>query len=293
MKGLNINSNIDLKKEGKSFYWASFFLPKKFRIKAGELYSICRYFDNIADKDNKDRSKYLKDSIDLIKNDQKNIINIFLKKNNINDLIFSDLIEGLIKDQKRIKIKNKSELIKYSYHVAGTVGLMMSKIIGVTNKKAAPCAIDLGIAMQLTNIARDVYEDALMKRVYLPSEWIPNIELSVLNNVSDINKEDEKKICEAIHKLIDLSENFYFNGFTGLKYIPFRTRLAIYIAANVYRGIGTKIKKSKEIYLRKRVYLNFFEKFLITIKSIFLFIFIPIFKYRYLKLREAMPNENL
>ena len=189
MNNLKLNSSFDLRNEGKSFYWASFFLPKKSKIKAGILYSICRYFDNIADKDNNDKTKFLKNSIDEIINDEKNIVNIFLKENNINFLIFSDLIQGLIFDQRNAEIKNENELIKYSYHVAGTVGLMMSKIIGVTSNKAATHAIDLGIAMQLTNIVRDVCEDAKMKRMYLPTDWIPNINLSILDGNIQMNSE--------------------------------------------------------------------------------------------------------
>ncbi len=293
MKELKLNSNLDLKNEGKSFYWASFFLPKKSKIKAGILYSICRYFDNVADKDNQDMSFFLKQSIEKIKIDKENKVSVFLNKNNINISIFSDLIEGLIIDQKNVLIKNQSELIKYSYYVAGTVGLMMSKIIGVKNRKAASCAIDLGIAMQLTNIARDVYEDAQMKRIYLPYDWIPNISLSILNGQNLIDSEQEKKISIAIHRLIDLSEKFYCNGFSGIKYIPLKTRLGIFIAANVYKGIGIKIKKNGEKYLRKRVYLNSFEKILITIKSIIIFIFLPLVDYKYLKLRDTLPNENL
>ena len=293
MKDLKINKTKDLKSEGKSFYWASFFLPKEFRDNAGILYSICRYFDNIADNYKEDQSAKLKDSIKTIIKDNKKPVNIFLKKNNISSLIFSDLIEGLIADQSKTKIKNRDELIKYSYCVAGTVGLMMSKIIGVENKKALPCAIDLGIAMQLTNIARDVHEDAQMQRVYIPTEWIPNIDLSILSGKQKIKSDQEKKISNAVHKLIELSEKFYINGFSGLKYIPLRTRLAIFIAANVYKGIGTKIKKYGKKYLKKRVYLNTFEKILITIKAIFIFIFIPAISYRYLKLRNELPNENI
>ena len=169
----------------------------------------------------------------------------------------------------------------------------MSKIIGVENKKALPCAIDLGIAMQLTNIARDVHEDAQMQRVYIPTEWIPNIDLSILSGKQKIKPDQEKKISNAVHKLIELSEKFYINGFSGLKYIPLRTRLGIFIAANVYKGIGTKIKKYGKKYLKKRIYLNTFEKILITIKAIFIFIFIPAISYRYLKLRNELPNENL
>tara|TARA_X000000950_G_scaffold134604_1_gene167536 strand:- start:1892 stop:2773 length:882 start_codon:yes stop_codon:yes gene_type:complete len=290
---LELNSSIDLKREGKSFYWASFFLPKSYKKNAGTLYSICRYFDDIADNYSEDQTVYLKNSIEEIKNDKKNKINIFLQKNKINNSIFIDLIEGLILDQKKIRIQNKRELIKYSYHVAGTVGLMMSKIIGVKNEKAAQSAIDLGIGMQLTNIARDVYEDSKMKRIYLPANWIPNISLKNLTNPHEIDLEQDEKISNAIHKVISLSDKFYENGFVGLKYIPLSTRLGIFIAANIYRGIGIKIKSHKKKYFRERVYLNLLEKSFITIKSILLFIFIPFMNYEYQKIRDNLPNENL
>ena len=293
MIDLELNSSTDLKREGKSFYWASFFLPKSSKKNAGILYSICRYFDDIADKYSEDQTNYLKNSIQEIKNNKSNKVSIFLKENKINNSIFIDLIEGLILDQKKIKIQNKEELIKYSYHVAGTVGLMMSKIIGVKHKIAAQSAIDLGIGMQLTNIARDVYEDSKMERIYLPANWIPKISLKNLNNLEELSLEKDEKISNAIHKVIRLSEKFYKNGFAGLKYIPFSTRLGIFIAANVYRGIGFKIKSNKKRYFRERVYLNSFEKSLITIKSILLFIFIPLFNYQYKKIRDSLPNENL
>ena len=292
MKNLELNSTIDLKREGKSFYWASFFLPKKSKKNAGILYSICRYFDDIADNNNEDKSNYLESLIEEIKDNKSNKVNIFLVKNNINISIFIDLIEGLILDQKKIKVQNEEELIKYSYHVAGTVGLMMSKIIGVKNKKAVKSAIDLGIGMQLTNIARDVYEDAQMERIYLPANWIPNITLSNLNTSYKLSQEQDKKIENAIQKIINLAENFYLNGFAGLKYIPLSARLGIFIAANVYRGIGLKIQK-KSGYTRERVYLNLFEKILITVKSILIFVLIPFINYKYQKIRNHLPNENL
>ena len=293
MIDLELNSSTDLKREGKSFYWASFFLPKSSKKNAGILYSICRYFDDIADKHSQDQTNYLKNSIEEIKNNKNNKVNVFLKKNNINNTILIDLIDGLILDQKNIRIQNKEELIKYSYHVAGTVGLMMSKIIGVKHKKASKSAIDLGIGMQLTNIARDVYEDSKIKRIYLPASWIPNISLKDLNNLNKFTSENDEKISNAIHKVITLSEKFYENGFAGLKYIPLSTRLGIFIAANVYRGIGIKIKSNKKKYLRERIYLNSLEKSFITIKSLFLFIFIPLMNYKYQKIRNILPNENL
>ena len=290
---LELNSLADLKREGKSFYWASFFLPRNSKIKAGILYSICRHFDDVADKHSKDQTSYLKKSIEEIKRNKNNKVNIFLKENKINNSIFIDLIEGLILDQKKIRIQNKEELIKYSYHVAGTVGLMMSKIMQIENRKAAKSAIDLGIGMQLTNIARDVYEDSKMKRIYLPAEWIPDISLKNLTNLNQSNSQKDEKISNAILKVISLSEKFYKNGFAGLKYIPISSRLGIFIAANVYRGIGIKIKSNKKKYLRKRAYLNLFEKSFITIKSILIFIFFPLMNFQYHKIRDSLPNEDL
>ena len=233
MIDLELSPTTVLRKEGKSFYWASFFLPKNSKKNAGILYSICRYFDDIADKNSEDKTSYLKKSINEIRNNQNNKVNLFLQKNKINNSILIDLIEGLILDQTQIKIQNKEELIKYSYHVAGTVGLMMSKIIGVKHEKAAQSAIDLGIGMQLTNIARDVYEDSKMKRIYLPANWIPNISLKNLNDLHNKSSENDERISNAIHEVIGLSDKFYENGFAGLKYIPLSTRLGIFIAANI------------------------------------------------------------
>ena len=95
MIDLELNSSADLKREGKSFYWASFFLPKSSKKNAGILYSICRYFDDIADKYSEDQTIYLKNSIEEIKKNKNNKVNIFLQKNKINNLIFIDLIEGI------------------------------------------------------------------------------------------------------------------------------------------------------------------------------------------------------
>ena len=86
---------------------------------------------------------------------------------------------------------------------------------------------------------------------------------------------------------------FYNNGFAGLKYIPFSARLGIFIAANIYRGIGVKIKKTEKKYIRTRVYLTLSEKTLITLKSILIFIFIPLINFKYKKIRDNFPNENL
>ncbi len=280
-----------LEKHGKSFYWASFFLPYKSKDAASELYSICRYFDDLADETPNDQSEKLKSEFEQICNNVEHPINKFLKSNNIPIQILGDLIQGLIQDQKLVRIQTEKDLIEYSYQVAGTVGLMMQPLILVKNKNANKHAVDLGIAMQLTNIARDIYEDAIMNRVYLPKEWLKEISIEHLK--SDSNDEIQTQMSAILRKLIELSEIYYQNGFSGMKYIPIKTRLAIFFAAKIYRAIGMKIKGNNYQYSNKRVYLNKLNKLWVTIKSLPEFILLKMIYRTYTPIRESFQNENL
>ena len=280
-----------LEKHGKSFYWSSFFLPNKNKDAASELYSICRYFDDLADEAPTDQTEKLKSEYEQICNNVEHPINKFFKSNNIPIQILGDLIQGLIQDQKLVRLQTEKDLIEYSYQVAGTVGLMMQPLILVKNKNANKHAVDLGIAMQLTNIARDIYEDAIMNRVYLPKEWLR--EISIENLKSDSIEEIQTKMSAILRKLIDLSEIYYQNGFSGMKYIPIKTRLAIFFAAKIYRAIGMKIKRRKYRYSNKRVYLNKLNKLWVTIKSLPEFIFLKVIYRTYNPIRERFQNENL
>ena len=285
-------NTYSIKSEGKSFYWASFFLPKKNRIAASRLYSICRYLDDVADNSKLDTSSQIKNIFNQIKENESSEINIFFKKNNINLGILKDLIDGLISDQQNVRVTDEKELIDYSYKVAGTVGLMMLPIINTKDAEARKHAIDLGIAMQLTNIARDVYEDAKMNRLYLPKEWLGQVSVS---DLIDNKLDDQKKrlIELSIKNLIELSEKFYANGFSGMKFIPLRTRLAIFFAAKIYKGIGEKIKSGGYVYKLERVYLNKLEKLWITIISIPEFLFLKNIFKSYKPIRGFFKNENI
>ena len=285
-------NTYSIKSEGKSFYWASFFLPKKNRIAASRLYSICRYLDDVADNSKLDTSSQIKNIFNQIKENESSEINIFFKKNNINLGILKDLIDGLISDQQNVRVTDEKELIDYSYKVAGTVGLMMLPIINTKDAEARKHAIDLGIAMQLTNIARDVYEDAKMNRLYLPKEWLGQVSISdLIDNKLDDQK---KKLVElSIKNLIELSDKFYANGFSGMKFIPLRTRLAIFFAAKIYKGIGEKIKSRGYVYKLEGVYLNKLEKLWITIISIPEFLFLKNIFKSYKPIRGSFKNENI
>ena len=285
-------NTYSIKSEGKSFYWASFFLPKKNRIAASRLYSICRYLDDVADNSKLDTSSQIKNIFNQIKENESSEINIFFKNNNINLGILKDLIDGLISDQQNVRVTDEKELIDYSYKVAGTVGLMMLPIINTKDAEARKHAIDLGIAMQLTNIARDVYEDAKMNRLYLPKEWLGQVSVS---DLIDNKLDDQKKrlIELSIKNLIELSDKFYANGFSGMKFIPLKTRLAIFFAAKIYKGIGDKIKSGGYVYKLERIYLNKLEKLWITIISIPEFLFLKNIFKSYKPIRGSFKNENI
>lgn len=285
------NDPNSLKKHGKSFYWASFFLPKRNKDAATKLYSICRFFDDLADDNNEDQTKILTGEFKKICDDLSHPINEFFTSHNLSIKILGDLVDGLVKDQTDVRIKNEKELIQYAYQVAGTVGLMMSPLIMVNNNKANKHAIDLGIAMQLTNIARDIYEDALMNRIYLPQDWINNIDITELTDIS--SSKDLIQIKSAIKRLILLSETYYKNGFAGMRYIPLKTRLAIFFAAKIYRAIGQKIKKNRYEYSYKRIYVSTIEKLFITFISIPEFVFLNLRYNKYQLVREIFQNENL
>jgi phytoene synthase len=156
-----------------------------------------------------------------------------------------DLLEGLISDQGTVLLLNENQLIQYSYKVAGTVGLMMAPILGISSKKAIPFAVDLGIAMQLTNISRDVLEDAKLGRRYIPGEWCDDLSApEIVKLGKDGTTEDRLKVSAAIKRTLLLAETYYISGFKGLAYLPPRNHLAILIAGIIYRLIGRRLLNS-------------------------------------------------
>ena len=156
--------------------------------------------------------------------------------------------------------------------MAGTVGAMMAYIFNTTNSKAIKCAVNLGIAMQLTNISRDVVKDAYLQRIYIPENFLKE-NITVKNIIN--NNFNKKKLFFSIKKIILLAEKYYISGNSGIKFLPRTIKFPIFLASKIYQGIGKKILNDKEnIYFLKRTYLNFLEKIIMTIKSYYIFIII-------------------
>ena len=240
----------------KSFNWAGFFLPKQTYKKCSSLYDFCRVVDNIADD---------KNSIELKENEFNEFKNHFIQKNYNNPIIknmweiidefsislkvVNDLFDGIKSDIKQtVKLNSKKELLIYSYRVAGTVGLMMAKILKVNKKSSLKSAIDLGIAMQLTNISRDVVEDLNNGRSYINDNF------------------------DDIKSTLKLAEKFYESSFYSINEIPISFRFSILVARRVYRKIGYKIlnKKNLENYKASgKIFVSNLEKIIETFFAIF------------------------
>ena len=240
----------------KSFNWAGFFLPKQTYLKCSALYDFCRVADNIADSNEAIELKKIK-FLDFQNNFNKKNFDDPIIKNmwqlinefNIPLKVVNDLLDGINSDiQQSIKLHKKKDLLLYSYRVAGTVGLMMAKILRVNKKDSLKSAIDLGIAMQLTNISRDVVEDLNFGRSYI-----------------DLN-------FEEIRSTIKLSESYYENSFYSIKEIPLAFRFAILVARRVYRKIGYKILKKQNLENYKKsgkIYVTNIEKIIETLYSVY------------------------
>ena len=240
----------------KSFNWAGFFLPNQTYKKCSSLYDFCRVVDNIADD---------KNSVELKESEFNEFKNDFIQKNYNNPIIenmwkiidefsislkvVNDLFDGIKSDIKQtVKLNSKKELLIYSYRVAGTVGLMMAKILKVNKKSSLKSAIDLGIAMQLTNISRDVVEDLNNGRSYINDNF------------------------DDIKSTLKLAEKFYESSFYSINEIPIRFRFSILVARRVYRKIGYKIlnKKNLENYKTTgKIFVSSLEKIIETFFAIF------------------------
>ena len=245
----------------KSFNWAGFFLPKNTYEECSKLYAFCRILDDVVDSGQdleikKERFNEIKDILKLYKNrftDNENmlIVNdmlILTENKNIKKIILDDLIDGIESDlKKEVNFTTVKELLIYSYRVAGTVGLMMAKILSVKDSRALKGAIDLGIAMQLTNIARDVIEDQKIGRKYIEKDF------------------------KNIKATLQLADTFYESSFSSIKKIPFRYRFTILVARRIYRQIGRKItsKKNIENYRKSgKIYVNNYGKIYQTVLSL-------------------------
>ncbi|MDF2378449.1 MAG: phytoene/squalene synthase family protein [Verrucomicrobiales bacterium] len=261
-----------LKRHGKSFHFAGKFLPQDSFERCARLYQFCRFLDDLADESPdpslaaRQLEQIEKDLLEANRRDPA--VADFLDLAGECDFDLEpavELIRGVKGDLAGVAFGHELELKQYAYRVAGTVGLMMSGVLGVESPDAFPHAIDLGVAMQLTNIARDVSEDARNGRRYLPADLFarpPGIE-----TFAAFHPAIRGEIREAVQWLLDEADRYYDSGIAGLAYLPWRARLGILVAARLYQSIGREIRSVDFAVWEGRAKVALWKKILISTRT--------------------------
>ncbi len=257
-----------LAKNGRSFHWARRWLGKSHAARATRLYAFCRYIDDLADEatsltaartalvDARQAIESGETSDPLLRDGLR-----LMAECAIEPQIVLELIRGIASDLDPVAVADDAELLRYCYRVAGTVGLMMCRVLDVTDPAALAHAVDLGIAMQLTNISRDIREDAIAGRRYLPATCVGHLAAA---DLIDPPESLQPVLRESVVSLLEQADDFYQSGELGLPYLPFRARCGILVAARVYRAIGGQLRQRNCNYWHGRVRVTDWEKAMIS-----------------------------
>ncbi|MGB2496627.1 MAG: phytoene/squalene synthase family protein, partial [Candidatus Puniceispirillaceae bacterium] len=249
MSNESLTSEQSLAANGKSFHWARRFLGARMGNDAARLYAFCRLLDDMADGDIENgpaRLRAIRDDLAAGRPGDDPALQAFLPlmaEKRFPAEVLVALIDGLLEDQlDMVALADEAALLRYAYRVAGTVGLLMCHVLDCHAPAARAHAIDLGIAMQLTNIARDVLEDADMNRRYIPGDWVGGATpADILAAAQAPGSDVHADVTNAVARLLDIAETFYASGAQGYRYLPWRAHLSIAIAARVYRQIGVQL----------------------------------------------------
>jgi phytoene synthase len=234
----------------KSFSLAARFFPLELREAASFVYAWCRYCDDQIDdcpsrEEGLKRLALLREKTLLAFQGSPTHEPVFqafsrvVRKYDVPQIHAFELLDGMEMDLNLQTYATMLDLRVYCYCVAGTVGLMMAHVMGVKDQKVLRYASELGIAMQLTNISRDVLEDSSLGRCYLPISWLQEEGISA----SDLAQPRNRGALARVTRRVLLSaESAYFEGNQGIAYLPWRASLAIGAASYIYRAIGWKVK---------------------------------------------------
>ncbi len=255
-----IDAKHSIAKHSKSFNWAARFFSADLSQPVSKLYALCRYLDDLADGNDPNRAQKLCTIQSLFDQHEQPKITFD------HDLVLSkralqDMLAGFVFDQGTVAIAYEKDLIHYCYQVAGTVGILMCNIMKIDNQRALQHAVHLGIALQLTNIARDVGEDATIDRCYIPSDWTGHIAAGEIAQL----KTPIKALTNASKRLLTLADHYYKSGLLGIKYLPPRAGFVIQLAAHVYREIGRDLQRHHYNNLGYRAHSSLIRKLWLTL----------------------------
>lgn len=259
MTDLAATSRETIQKGSQSFAAAAALFDPQTRADAEMLYAWCRHCDDVIDGQTLGHEREVLDPAEV----QRRLEGLYVQTRSAlageptDDLAFAafrevalrraiperyaiELIDGFAMDVAGRRYETLEDTLDYCWHVAGVVGAMMAIVMGVKPDDLATLrrAQDLGLAFQLTNIARDIIEDAENGRVYLPADWLTQAGVP------------EDAVADAAHRpaiaglakrLVDAAEPYYASARWGLRGLPFRSAWAVAAAGGVYRAIGVKV----------------------------------------------------
>ena len=263
-------------KSGSSFYYSFLFLPKDKRQAITALYAFCREVDDIADSEMDNHIKRVK--LDWWRSEIENLyinspqhpvshalhpaINTFkLEKE-----YFLEIINGMEMDLERVRFNNFDELTLYCYRVAGVVGLLSARIFGYQNPITLEYATKLGLALQLTNIIRDVYEDSLRDRLYLPLDELKKFDVT---EASIFNRESSEAFYKLMQFQAERAHQCYRDAFNTLPAEDRYAQKTGIIMAAIYEATLNEMEEDQLQILKHKVVIPPLRKILIALKSFF------------------------
>ncbi len=267
-------ARLETKFHAKSFYFSSFALPVVKRQRAYAVYALCRLIDDRIDEatpgdDLAQEVVALRALVDRLyagKLTEKDLsaypwlpaVDETIRDCEIPRQYIDDLIEGVEMDQGPVRLKTWAELDRYCYLVAGVVGLIMTRIFGLQDRQYEKQAIDLGNAMQLTNILRDIAEDMERDRIYLPAEELAGYGISE----SDLQRgQVTPQWIEFMEFQIERAREYYRDSEAGIDHLPADgSKRAVWVMRDVYAGILEEIEKADYDVFQGRCYVSFPRK---------------------------------
>ena len=270
------NADSLLARKGLSFHWARRWMTSTHAARATRLYGFCRYVDDLADEIDAGETHAVdpRFALDLVAQEivsgiSKNPVVAdaiaLMRECGIQPALMLSFVEGIRSDLNSVRIADEAALLRYCYQAAGTVGSMMCRMLGCDDPAALRHAIDLGIAMQLTNICRDVATDAAMGRRYLPASMVG--EVAPFDLVAP-TLALQPRVRACVGELLNTADRYYRSGEAGLAHLPLGARGSILVAARVYRAIGTQLRQNGHAYWLGRTVVPQRSKRAVTLQAL-------------------------
>jgi phytoene synthase len=240
---------VQLRVGSRSFHTAAFLFPREFREPASALYAFCRAADDAVDESNNAKAalQAMRERLDAVYQGQPGnspadrALAQVVESHGLQKELLEALFEGFEWDVEGRLYPNLRSVKDYAARVAGSVGAMMAVLMGIRDNDRLARASDLGVAMQLTNIARDVGEDARLGRCYLPQDWLA--EAGIDREAFLANPRFSTALGGVTRRLLAEADRLYQRADSGIARLPLRCRPAIYAARLLYAEIGNEVAR--------------------------------------------------